>query len=414
MRARAALRRRRAARRSGQRLVPAGRAAARPRRGDADRPLPAHDLHRLPRAGDALSAGAARARRLRARAAAPGGDAGRGVAAIWLAAGRAGDRLRRRAGAGPVRWAPLVLFLRRAHRLGLPHARGRLPDPPRPGLLPSGPAQLARPVPERLLQHLLPLRSGHPLRRERFARARPPDLGLPAVQRVHARALHRPGLGTRAPARPRRLPRRAGDVDDHAAGARLRLRADRLRQGDLLAAPDPRARRARRAPPALAARPSPRGHPVRARCSPPGSRRSVSRSARGRSRRWSCSSRSPPGTWPRETARPIGRAHATCCCSRGSACSSRSSPRSAPGSSCRDRCRSPATSHRQTTRATFRTRSAPSRSSAPGWSRATSTSPPVAISPPPTRWPCSRSRPPCSAPRTSSTGASTRWPPGSR
>ena len=76
-----------------------------------------------------------------------------------------------------------------------------------------------------------------------------------------------------------------------------------------------------------------------------------------------------------------------CCCSRGSACSSRSSPRSAPGSSCRGRCRSPATSHRQTTRATSRTRSAPSRSSARGWSRATSTSPPAAISPPPTRWP---------------------------
>ena len=76
---------------------------------------------------------------------------------------------------------------------------------------------------------------------------------------------HRPGLGARATARPRRLARGAGDVDDHAAGARLWLRADRLRQGDLLAIADPRPRRARRAAPALAARPAPRGGPVRAR-----------------------------------------------------------------------------------------------------------------------------------------------------
>ena len=151
--------------------------------------LPAHDLRRLRRAGDALSAGAARPRRLRARAAAAGAQSARpgDGEAIRLAAGRAGDRLRRRAGAGPVRGAPLVLLVRRPHRLGLPHARGRLPDPPRPGLLAPGPAQLARPVPQRLLQHLLPLGRGHAVRRQRVARARAPDLGLPAVQRVHAR-----------------------------------------------------------------------------------------------------------------------------------------------------------------------------------------------------------------------------------
>ena len=95
---------------------------------------------------------------------------------------------------------------------------------------------------------------------------------------------HRPGLGARAAARPRRLARGAGDVDGHAAGARLRLRADRLRQGDLLAVADPRARRARRAAPALAARPSARGDPRARSWPPPGSRRSGSRSARGRSR----------------------------------------------------------------------------------------------------------------------------------
>ena len=327
MRARAALPRRRAARRPRERLVPAGCAAAGRRRGGVDRALPAHDLRRLPRAGDALSAGAlrarrVRARRVRARVAAAGGDVraagtgagarvsdaggrrvgraghdrnawagagadaeardrsdGRWPAAIRLAAGRAGRRLRRRAGAGPVRGASLVLLLRRPHRLGLPHARRRLPDPPRPGLLAPRPAQLPRAVPERLLQHLLPLGGRHPVRRQRAARARAPDLGLPAVQRVHARSGHRPGLGARAPARARRLARRPGDVDDRAAGARLRLRARRLRQGDLLALADPRARRARRAPPALAARAAPRGRAVRAR------RRRRGLGARGRVRR---------------------------------------------------------------------------------------------------------------------------------
>ena len=116
----------------------------------------------------------------------------------------------------------------------------------------------------------------------------------------------------------------------------------------------------------------------------------------------------------RESVPRIDLACAGSCCSWQPGCSSRSSPRWEPGSSCRGRCRSRGTSHRRTTRAICRTRSAPSRSSAPGWSRATSTSPPAAISPSPTRCRSSRSRPPCSAPCMSSTGASTRWPPGSR
>ena len=49
----------------------------------------------------------------------------------------------------------------------------------------------------------------------------------------------------------------------------------------------------------------------------------------------------------------------------------------------------------------LQTRSAPSRSSASGWSTATSTSPPAAISRSPTRSPSSRWPPPCSAPCTS-------------
>ena len=72
-----------------------------------------------------------------------------------------------------------VLLAGRAHLLLLHGPRGlrrapdrrRLPDPPRPGLRAPGPAQLLRPVHPRLLQHQLPLRRGHAVRRQRLAAA---------------------------------------------------------------------------------------------------------------------------------------------------------------------------------------------------------------------------------------------------
>ena len=185
-----------------------------------------------------------------------------------------------------------------------------------------------------------------------FLSGRAFDLGLPAVQRLHARDRRRPGMGARAAARTRRRAGRGGRVDRHGASARIRLRADRIGQGDHRAGNDPHAGRARRPARALAARASPGRRAVRAggRRGHLGARGGVWRvGARGgaRARR----DRDPPGH-----GEAVGRAHAShCCCSRPGR-SSRCSPRWVRGSTCRGRCEWRRTSHRRATRATCKNR----------------------------------------------------------
>ena len=118
------------------------------------------------------------------------------------------------------------------------------------------------------------------------------DLGLPAVQRAScSRLAAGPALGARPPD--------AGCAGAWAAlaaftamraGARLRLRADRLGQGDHRALDAAHARLPRRRAPALAARAAARRGSRSRSCSPPASPRSGSPSACGRSRRSPCCS----------------------------------------------------------------------------------------------------------------------------
>ena len=75
-------------------------------------------------------------------------------------------------------------------------------------------AQLLRPVHQRLLQHRIPVRGRHAVRRERLPARAAADLGLPAAQRVHARARGRSGLGDRAAHRARRGARGRGRADE--------------------------------------------------------------------------------------------------------------------------------------------------------------------------------------------------------
>ena len=164
-------------------------------------------------AGDPLPDGRGRAGRLRARrgrgcARSPGARAVPG-----LAAARARARLCPGARAGAARGSAHLLLLHGPVGLRRAHDGRRLPDPSRPGLRAPGPAQLLRPVHQHLLQHELPLRLGHALRRQRLPAAPAPDLGLPAVQRVHARHRRRPGVAARAADRARRRLGRAGGAD---------------------------------------------------------------------------------------------------------------------------------------------------------------------------------------------------------
>ena len=109
-------------------------------------------------------------------------------------------------------------------RLGGAHDRRGLPHPPRPGLLAPGSAQLLRAVHQQLLQHQLSLGRGHAVRRQRAPVRTPPDLGLPAVQRVHARDRLRARLWLLA-RRIGLLPRVGGAGRAQRDRARARLRA---------------------------------------------------------------------------------------------------------------------------------------------------------------------------------------------
>ncbi len=70
------------------------------------------------------------------------------------------------------------------------------------------------------------------------------DLGLPALQRVHARRRGRSRVGARATHASARRARRGSGARGRAPGARVRLRAVRLGQGDRGGADDPHAGRA--------------------------------------------------------------------------------------------------------------------------------------------------------------------------
>ena len=98
-----------------------------------------------------------------------------------------------------------------------------------------------------------------------FLLAPSPDLGLPAVQRVHACDRHLPGMSARAADRARRRLGRAGSAERHRARARVRLRAGRVDKGDHRAVDDSRPGRPRRPLSALAAKRTHRGHPARPR-----------------------------------------------------------------------------------------------------------------------------------------------------
>ena len=115
-----------------------------------------------------------------------------------MAARPAGARLPARARARAAGRAAELLLLHGPVGLRRAHDRRRLPDPPRPGLRAPGPAQLLRPVHPQLLRHELPLRRGHAVRRQRVPPAPAADLGLSAVQRVHARDRQRTGVAARA------------------------------------------------------------------------------------------------------------------------------------------------------------------------------------------------------------------------
>ena len=240
----------------------AGHAARCGRGRGARRGLAAEHLHRSAGARDALRAGARGVRRMDAGTH-KGADVRARVATVALAAGGARAGIPGGARPGAARGPAVVLLVRSPRRLGLSPAGRRLPDAPRPGLRAPGPAQLLRPVPARLLRHGLSLRRGHAVRRQRLHRRRAADLDDAAVQRLHARARRRAGVGASAAHRPRRRVGLVGDAHGDAARARLRLRVGGLGQGDRLTEHDPRAGRARRAAPLLAVAGSARGDPAR-------------------------------------------------------------------------------------------------------------------------------------------------------
>ncbi len=288
-RARDALRRRRSTRRPMQRRLASRPAPAGNRRRRPDRSLPADHLRSVPRPGHTLGDGRGRPRRAHARDA-EDPRAGAPLAGMALAARRARARVRAGAGPGPLCGPAHLLLLHGPRRLRGPHDGRRFPAASRPALHPSGSAQLLRAVHQQLLQHELPLRLGHAVRRQRLPAGASPDLGLPAVQRVHARRRRRPGLAARAANGPGSRVGRAGGAEHHRAGARLRLRAGRVPEGDHRAGDDPHDGRAGRPAPPLAERPARRRNPVRAR----GRRRGLGARC----------GRSAPGCWRRRWSSP--------------------------------------------------------------------------------------------------------------
>ena len=133
----------------------------------ADRGVAAEHLRRVPRAGDAVCDGCGRGGRA-------GRWGGRGCGRSCAAGGSGAGNSRCPCSSISWRWprfcsraGPRSPLIRTLDRLGVPLAGRRLPDAPRPALLAPGSARLLRPVPQRLLQHRLPVRRRHAVRRQR-------------------------------------------------------------------------------------------------------------------------------------------------------------------------------------------------------------------------------------------------------
>src|ERR1700722_16024187 len=248
--------------------------AAVPRRGAAshavprgwrrgvDRALTAEHVRSTACTRDSLLARGTRTRGT-ATGAAPAAHACAHLAQFHLAIAHVPARLCPGARAGAARGPADFLLIYGARGLRGAHARCGLSDSPRAGLRAPGPAQLLRAVRSQLLRVELSLGRRHAVRRQLVSAWAAADLDVPAVRRLYARDRRRPGLVAGAA---RGLAWRLGgarDAHGPAAGARVRVLADRLGQGDRGAPIDLVHGRAGRGPSALAVEWRPRGNPIR-------------------------------------------------------------------------------------------------------------------------------------------------------